>query len=117
MIACQFVIALLLAAVPAGASEVVLTSSAPYWKVGKKDDALSRACALGRFGLVEPEWLVARFVGKDGADVLGVAKGSGLNLRDPDHRAKPTEDYFFRQHGTTSCEVFVGGRSGRGSRR
>jgi hypothetical protein len=110
---CCLVIGILLAAAPAGASEVVITSSAPYWKVGKKDDKLSRACALGRFGLAEPEWLVARFIGKQGADVLGVAKGSGLNLRDPDHLAKPTEDYFFRQHGTTSCEVFVGGRGRR----
>jgi hypothetical protein len=89
---------------------VVLTSRAPYWKVGPRDDALSRACSLNRFNLRRPERLVARFVGKDGPATLGVAKGSGVNLIDLDHKAKPREDYYFLNHGTTSCEVFVGGR-------
>jgi hypothetical protein len=101
---------LVAAAGPAVAGQTVLTSRSPYWKVGERDDALSRACALNRFNMEEPERFVARFVGKDGTDVLGIAKGSGLNLRDPDRRAKPTEDYFFRNHGTTACEVYVGGR-------
>ena len=56
--------------------------------------------------------LVARFNGKEGAETLGVGKGNGTNLYDPDRRAKRVEDYFFRNHGTTSCEVFVGGRKG-----
>jgi hypothetical protein len=95
----------------AGQQVVVLTSQSPYWKVGVKDDTLSRACSLGRFNLRRPEAYVARFRGKDGAATLGVAKGSGLNLYDPDRRAKPIEDYFFLDHGTTSCRVFVGGRN------
>jgi hypothetical protein len=103
-------IVLLAAAAPAVAGQTVLTSRSPYWKVGERDDALSRACALNRFNMDEPERLIARFVGKDGPEVLGIAKGSGLNLRDPDRRAKPAEDYFFRNHGTTACEVYVGGR-------
>jgi hypothetical protein len=41
--------------------------------------------------------------------VLGIAKGDGLNLRDPDHPAEPTEEYFFRDDGVRSREVFVGG--------
>lgn len=94
----------------AGQQVVVLTSKSPYWKVGGKDDALSRACSLGRFNLRRPGAYVARFVGKDGPATLGVAKGSGLNLHDPDRQAKPVEDYFFLDHGTTSCRVFVGGR-------
>ena len=105
-----FLILLLVAAAPAVAGQTVLTSRSPYWKVGERDDALSRACALSRFNMQEPERLVARFVGKEGPEVLGIAKGSGLNLRDPDRRAKPAEDYFFRNHGTTACEVYVGGR-------
>jgi len=105
-------LAALLAALPAQADSV-FTSKYPYWKVGPRDDALSKACALNRFNLVNPERLTAQFRGKDGPETLGVAKGSGLNLRDPERRAKPAEDYYFRGHGTTGCEVFVGGRKGR----
>ena len=76
----------------------------------------NKACALNRFNLVDPPRLTARFRGKDGPETLGVAKGSGLNLRDPDRRAKPHEDYYFRNHGTTGCEVFVGGRKGRAAK-
>ena len=42
-----------------------------------------------------------------GVAVLGIAKGNGLNLRDLDHL---TEDRFFRDNGTGSCEVFAGRR-------
>ena len=41
-----------------------------------------------------------------------VAKGTGVNLRDPKRLAKRNEDYFFRNVGTTSCEVLVSGRKG-----
>jgi hypothetical protein len=97
---------------PAYADGVLVTSKQPYWSVGPRDQALSRACSLGRFNLARPERFSARFVGAEGRDTLGVAKGNGLNLFDPDKRAKPTEDYYFRNHGTTECEVFVGGRKG-----
>jgi hypothetical protein len=100
-------------AAPAAAQEVVvLKSKAPYWKVGPRDDALSRACSLNRFNMKRSGAYVAKFVGKEGYGVLGVAKGSGLNLYDPDRKAKPKEDYFFLDHGTTSCQVYVGGRKG-----
>jgi len=94
------------------AGEVVLTSNAPYWDVGVRDDALSRACSLNRFEPLHPGDLVARFIGPVGGALLDVAKGTGLNLRDPTHLAKRSEDYFFRNSGTTSCEVLVGGRKG-----
>lgn len=104
---------LLSVGIPAAQAEtVVLTSKQPYWTVGARDMELSRECALGRFNLQRADRLVARFTGKDGAETLGVAKGSGVNLRDPGHKAKPNEDYFFRNQNTTSCEVFVGGRKG-----
>ena len=48
---------LLAAATPAIAGQTVLTSRSPYWKVGERDDALSRACALNRFNMEEPERL------------------------------------------------------------
>jgi hypothetical protein len=97
--------------VPAArAQQVVINSTAPYWDVGVRDNALGRACATGHFGMVDPQRYLARFFGAKGAGVLGIAKGDGANLRDPDHRAKPEEDYFFWEHGTSSCQVFVGGR-------
>jgi len=88
-------------------------SKQPYWKVGPRDEALSRACSLARFNMERPERFQARFGGKEGSETLGIAKGTGLNLYDPDHRAKPNEDYFFHDHGTTSCQVYVGGRKGK----
>jgi hypothetical protein len=101
-----------LAAGDAVAGQAVLTSKLPYWQVGVRDDGLSRACSLNEFGPQHPGDLVARFTGPQGGALLDVAKGSGVNLRDPNHLAKPTEDYFFRNVGTTSCEVLVGGRKG-----
>jgi hypothetical protein len=98
----------------ADAEQVVLTSQKPYWSVGVRDQALSRECALGRFNLRRSDRLVARFVGKDGAETIGVARGPGSNLYDPGHLAKAREEYYFRAQNTTSCEVFVGGRKGGG---
>jgi hypothetical protein len=108
-------LAIALCAAPnqAGASQIVLTSTAPYWTVGERDNDLSRACSLSDFGPRRLGELVARFTGTEGPGLLDVAKGSGGNLHDPKRRAKPGEDYFFRNAGTTSCEVLVGGR-GRG---
>jgi hypothetical protein len=106
-------VALVLA--PARAEQVVLNSKKPYWMVGVRDDKLSRACSLQRFNLTRTDKLVARFIGAEGSGTLDAAKGNGSDLRDPENLRIPTEDYFFRNHGTTSCEVFVGGR-GKGSR-
>ena len=105
--------ALCLSAGAARATQIVLTSKAPYWTVGERDNELSRACSLNDFGPQRLGELLARFTGAEGPGLLDVAKGSGRNLHDPKHRAKPSEDYFFRNAGTTSCEVLVGGR-GRG---
>ena len=91
---------------------VLFVSKRPYWEVGARDKALSQACALGRFNIQKASRLVARFAGPTGADTLNVAKGTGVNLVDPDHRAKRNEDYYFRNQNSTSCEVYVGGRKG-----
>jgi hypothetical protein len=103
-------LALALLAVPSRAEVLVLNSKQPYWAVGERDKALSQACALGRFNVRRSGLYVARFSGAKGAATLNIAKGTGLNLYDPDHRAKKTEDYFFRRQDSTSCEVYVGGR-------
>jgi hypothetical protein len=108
-------LALLLAVatvVPARADGVLFTSKQPYWKVGPRDEELSKACSLRKFNMVQPQRFTGKFVGKEGPEVLGIAKGTGLNLYDPTKRAKPNEDYYFRNHGTTQCEVYVGGRKG-----
>jgi hypothetical protein len=105
--------ALVVLLAPARAEQVVLTSKKPYWAVGTLDDRLSRACSLTRFNLKRADKLVARFVGAEGAETLAVGKGSGGNIYDPEHLAKPTEDYYFRNQNTTSCEVYVGGRGGK----
>jgi hypothetical protein len=102
------VLAALLA--PAHAETVVLTSKKPYWAVGVRDEKLSRACSLQHFNLKHTDKLVARFIGAEGAETLAVGKGNGNNLYDPQNLAKPTEDYFFLNQSTTSCEVYVGGR-------
>jgi hypothetical protein len=102
----------LLAAGQAVAGVVVLTSKAPYWQVGVRDEDLSRACSLNTFGPKYPGDFVARFIGPVGGGMLDVAKGTGVNLRDPKRLAKRNEDYFFRNVGTTSCEVLVSGRKG-----
>ena len=89
---------------------VVLTSKSPYWKVGPLDQNLSRACALGQFNVADPTRWEAYFGGPEGTETLVIAKGTGANLVDPHRLAKRKEDYFFRNHGTTDCEVYVGGR-------
>jgi len=106
------VLALALTALGAAAQaqQTVITSKSPYWKVGVADQALSRACATGRFVPNNANRYVARFMGSEGAGILSIAKGTGLNLRDLDKLAKRNEDYFFHAPGTTSCAVYVGGR-------
>jgi hypothetical protein len=104
---------LMLLTLPAAAEEVIIDSQSPYWEVGARDKTLSRACSLGRFNQKERHlYVIQLHAKKGGADVLGVAKGTGLNLWDPDHHGLITEDYFFLDDGTSNCSVFVGGRNG-----
>ncbi len=102
----------LLAQVPAEAdsARTLVRSNRPYWDVGVVDPNLGRLCATGKFNEIEMNRFVARFDGKQGPGVLGIAKGTGLNLRDPGHKALKSEDYFFYQDGSSSCSVYVGGR-------
>ncbi|HTH97529.1 MAG TPA: hypothetical protein VL574_08945 [Stellaceae bacterium] len=102
--------AVALSVTPALATQLVLQSKQPYWIVGDRDDDLSRLCSLGRFNQRIDNQYVARFGGEHGEAVLGIAKGTGLNLYDPNHASKPKEDYFFLGDGTSECQVFVGGR-------
>jgi len=102
----------MLLAPAAGATETVIDSDSPYWEVGPRDKPLSRACSAGKFNQIQSERYTIRLHAKKGGGaVLGVAKGTGFNLHDPTHLAKANEDYFFLQDWTSSCEVFVGGRT------
>ncbi len=102
----------LLMACPAAAdsARTLLRSEHPYWDVGVMDPDLGRLCATGKFNEIEMNRFVARFDGPQGGGLLGIAKGTGLNLRDPGHKALKSEDYFFYQDGSSSCSVYVGGR-------
>jgi hypothetical protein len=89
----------------------VLDSDSPYWDAGRRSPELSRACAVGRFNQHQVDRFVIRLHAKKGGSaVLGIAKGTGLNLDDPDHLGNVEEDYFFRNDGTSDCEVFVGSK-------
>lgn len=94
----------------AGSARTLVNSNHPYWDVGVMDPDLGRLCATGKFNEIEMNRFVARFNGPQGAGLLGIAKGTGLNLRDPGHKAHKSEDYFFYQDGSSSCSVYVGGR-------
>ena len=92
-------------ATPASAAKTARTlvrSTHPYWDVGVMDPDLGRLCATGKFNEVEMNRFVARFSGPLGPGLLGIAKGTGLNLRDPGHKALKSEDYFFYQDGSSS---------------
>ena len=104
------VCALLIPAVALGDAQTVVQSTRPYWEVGQSDQELGRLCGVGKFNEAVVDLYVARFTGPEGASVLGIAKGTGLNLFDPGHKAVKTEDYFFYQDGSSSCAVYVGGR-------
>jgi hypothetical protein len=110
---------LLLIPAPAPATEKLLDSDSPYWDAGKRSPILSRACAVGRFNESQiGRYIIRLHAKKGGAAVLGVAKGTGINLVDLDHIGKVNEDYFFKDDGTSNCEVFVGGsppKEGAGS--
>jgi hypothetical protein len=102
---------LLLLTLPAAAlaTEKVLDSESPYWDAGKRSPILSQACSLIRFNEKQiGRYIIRLHAKKGGAAVLGVAKGTGFNLVDLDHIAKINEDYFFKDDGTSNCEVFVG---------
>jgi hypothetical protein len=105
-------LALLLAAlVPAAAlarspGDLLLTTKSPYWKVGKLDLALSRACSIGQFGPQANRYF-GRFTGKQGAGILLAARGDGVNLYDPGRLRQIKFDYWFHNPFTTSCEVYA----------
>jgi hypothetical protein len=83
--------------------QVVLRAQTPWSKGGKIDRALSEACRNGRFRERTPMLFRAMFTD----DVLGVAFGHGLNLRDLDHKGRTDTIYLFRFGDSTACTVLT----------
>lgn len=100
-------VALLPAEAAAQGGDVLVRSRAPYWQVGHLSSELSQECRRNRFGERQAMRYRAVFDGPDGAGILGIAKGTGLNLYDPKGLARPDEDYFFADAGTSACTVYV----------
>ena len=73
---------------------------------GDIDQTLSRLCSVGKFNQRVPYRFVGHFKGPKGSAMLGAAKGSGLNLFDPQHKADKQHDYWFYRDRTADCIVF-----------
>lgn len=90
---------------PKGVTKVVKTPL-PNWQVGTIDKSLSKLCSLGQFNQRVPFRYAGSFTGNSGASLLGAAKGSGLNLFDPQKKAKSDRDYWFYRDRTSNCIVY-----------
>ena len=90
---------------PPPVDKVVKTDFA-YWQVGDIDQALSRLCSVGKFNQRVPYRFAGHFKGPKGSALLGAAKGNGLNLFDPQHKADKNHDYWFYRDRTADCIVF-----------
>jgi hypothetical protein len=84
----------------------VVRSPLAYWQVGDIDQTLSRMCSVGKFNQRVPYRFVGHFKGPKGSAMLGAAKGTGLNLFDPQHKADKNHDYWFYRDRTADCIVF-----------
>jgi hypothetical protein len=80
---------------------VFLRTGEDWWKAGKIEKDLSRACAARDFR----ELLPMRYRAVFKTDILGVAFGHGVNLYDPDKRGKRKLIYLFRHGDSTDCTV------------
>jgi hypothetical protein len=92
--------------IPPPAVGKVVKSALPSWQVGNIEQGLSRLCSLGKFNQRVPYRYAGHFRGPKGAALLGAAKGTGLNLVDPQHKADKGHDYWFYRDGTADCIVF-----------
>jgi hypothetical protein len=84
-------------------AQVVIRDKDEWRKAGTVNKDLSLACRAGRFTERLP--MMYRAVFPD--DVLGVAFGHGLNLKDLDHKAKGNLIYLFRFGATNACVVLT----------
>lgn len=89
-----------------GAVVKVVRTQLPNWRVGDINQALSRQCSLGTFNQRVPYRYSAHFSGPRGAALVGGAKGTGLNLFDPQGKADPGRDYWFFRDRTSACVVY-----------
>ena len=88
------------------AVDKVVKTDFPYWQVGNIEQSLSRLCSVGKFNQRVPYRFAGHFKGPKGYALLGAAKGTGLNLFDPQHKADKNHDYWFYRDRTADCIVF-----------
>ena len=80
---------------------MTIRSKEDWRKAGSFEKELSKDCAALRFNEIEPMRFRAYYKG----EVLGVAFGHGLNLRDPGKKADRKKIYLFRNGDSTNCTV------------
>lgn len=86
---------------PLPSQYVTIRKDKDWRKAGRFDRELSTACAQRRF--TEDRRMRFRAVFK--GEILGVAYGNGLNLRDPEGLADPSMIYLFRNGDSAGCSV------------
>ncbi|PWC39296.1 hypothetical protein [Azospirillum sp. TSO35-2] len=80
---------------------MTIRSKEDWRKAGKFEKELSKDCAALRFNEISPLRFRAYFKG----EVMGVAFGHGLNLRDPGKKADRKKIYLFHNGDSTGCTV------------
>ena len=88
---------------PLPAQWVTINSDLDWRQAGRIDPKLSQACANRTFLQQRPLRFRAVYKGQ----VLGIAFGHGLNLRDPDKLADPRMIYLFRNGDSSGCVVLA----------
>lgn len=90
---------------PASARPNIVTKEYDYAQIGAYDEKLSKLCANKLFNQASQFRVSAYFV--KNKVLLGGAKGTGWNLRDPTRARRYHLDYWFRNDGFSDCEVFI----------
>lgn len=92
------------------AADAYARSKSPYWKVGRLDPALTRACRKLQFNQRNAFGSSIGFSGGRGRGSTGAAQ-KGWNLNDPFGLARDGLTYHFFNDGLSDCTVFVAGKA------
>lgn len=109
MIAAAAIVAMVLISGDA-AAEAYARSKSPYWKVGRLDPALTRACRKLQFNQRNAFGSSIGFSGDRGRGSTGAAR-KDWNLDDPLGLARDGLTYHFFNDGLSDCTVFVAGKA------
>ncbi len=92
------------------AADSYARSNSPYWKVGRLDPALTRACRKLQFNQRNAFGTSIGFSGERGRGSTGAAQ-KDWNLDDPLGLARDGLTYHFFNDGLSDCTVFVAGKA------